>query len=131
MQEKHNDTGFILVPADEAVRPAEGYALYYLHRSACSRGYKLVREREESSQVPCALGLIETSANIERCSGRETVFIRQNEALPPPFIDQGGENYTCWTSTGLPFSLLIWGRTALVPVAERCGARHRAWSSSL
>jgi len=51
--------GFILVPADEAVRPAEECALYYLHRSARSRGYKLEREREESSQVPCVLGLIE------------------------------------------------------------------------
>ena len=64
-----------------------------------------MREREESSQVPCALGLIETSANIERCSGREPVFVHPNEALPPSFIDQGGENYTCRTSTGLPFSL--------------------------
>ena len=48
-----------------------------------------MREREESSQVPCALGLIETSANIERCSGHEPVFVRPNEALPPPFIERG------------------------------------------
>ena len=57
MQEEYNDTGFILVPAKEAVRPAEREALYYLHRSACRRGYKLERERERGSQVPgCARG---------------------------------------------------------------------------
>jgi len=52
MQEKHNDTGFILVLAEGVVRPAEESVLYYLHRGACSRGYKLEREREGSSQVP-------------------------------------------------------------------------------
>ena len=52
MQEKHNDTGFILVLAEGVVRPAEESVLYYLHRGACSRGYKLERERERSSQVP-------------------------------------------------------------------------------
>ena len=52
MQEKHKNTGFILVPAEGAVRPAEKGILYYLHRGACSRGYKLEREREGSSQVP-------------------------------------------------------------------------------
>ena len=57
MQEEYNDTEFILVPAKEAVRPAEDDALYYLHRGAHSRGYKLERERERSSQVPrCARG---------------------------------------------------------------------------
>ena len=55
MQEKHNDTRFILVPAEGAVRPAEEDVLCYLHRGARSRGYKLVRERERGSQVPgCA-----------------------------------------------------------------------------
>ena len=55
MQEENNDSGFILVPAKEVIRPVEREALYYVHRSACCRGYKLERERERSSQVPgCA-----------------------------------------------------------------------------
>ena len=52
MQEKHNDTGVILVPAEGAIRPAEEDVLCYLHWGARSRGYKLERERERSSQVP-------------------------------------------------------------------------------
>ena len=81
-----------------------------------------MREWEESSQVPCTLGLIETSANIERCSGRETVFVRPNEALPPPFIDQGGESYTCRTSTGRLLSPRSGGEQLVFLVAERRGA---------
>ena len=56
-REKHNDTEFILVPADGAVRPAAREALYYLAPGACSRGYKLERERERSSQVPGRMGV--------------------------------------------------------------------------
>ena len=52
MQEKQKNTGFILVPAEGGVRPAEEGVLYYLHQGACSRGHKLEREREGSSQVP-------------------------------------------------------------------------------
>ena len=55
MQEKHNDTGVILVPAEGAVHPVEEDVLCYLQQGARSRGYKLVRERERGSQVPgCA-----------------------------------------------------------------------------
>ena len=90
-----------------------------------------MRERKESSQVPCALGLIETSANIERCSGREPVFVHPNEALPPPFIDQGGESYTCRTSTGRLLSPRSGGEQLVFPVTERCGARRRAWVSGV
>ena len=90
-----------------------------------------MRDREESSQVPCALGLIETSANIERCSGREPVFLFPNEALPPPFIDQGGESYTCWTSTGCLLCPRSGGEQLVSPVAERCGARRRSWASGV
>ena len=32
MQEEHNDTKLILVPAKEAIRPAEREAMYYLHQ---------------------------------------------------------------------------------------------------
>ena len=36
------------------VQQGKGYCIF-LHRGACSRGYKLVRERERGSQVPeCA-----------------------------------------------------------------------------
>ena len=90
-----------------------------------------MREREESSQVSCALGVIEASANIERCSGREPVFVSLNEALPPPFIDQGGESYMCRTSTGRLLSPRSGGEQLVFPVAERCGARRRAWASGV
>ena len=50
--------------ADEAVRPAEGYALYYLHLSARSRGYKLWREGGKLPSPLMREGLIEASANI-------------------------------------------------------------------
>ena len=93
-----------------------------------------MREREESSQVPCALGLIETGANIERCSGREPVFLCPNEALPPPFIDQGGESYTCRTSTGrLPPSPgeNSWSSLSPSAVERGVGRGRRACVSSL
>ena len=112
MQEEYNDTEFILVPAKEAVCPAEDDALYYLHRGARSRGYKLERERERSSQVPrgakvrlrqvsisrvvgayagvcvSVLGVIEMSANIG-CS--ESVSSCRRSSLvsicsPLPFL---------------------------------------------
>ena len=90
-----------------------------------------MREREESSHVPCMLGLIEMSANNERCIGREPVFLCPNEALPPPFIDQGGESYTCRTSTGRLLSSRSGGEQLVSPVAERCGARRRSWASGV
>jgi hypothetical protein len=45
---------------EKALLLAEGWDLYYLHVSACSREYKLVG-RGKGSQI---LGLIEASANI-------------------------------------------------------------------
>ena len=90
-------------------------------------------EREESSQVPCALGLIGSSASVERCCGHEPVRALSvpYEALPPPFIDQGGESYTCRISMGCHLFPRSEGEQLDFPVAEHWGARCQAWASSL
>ena len=52
MQEEYNDTEFILVPAKEAVRPAEREALYYLHRVLVVGDTSLSEREEEKLPSP-------------------------------------------------------------------------------
>ena len=68
MQEKYNDTGFILVPAKEAIRPAEREALYYLHRVLVVGDTSLSERGREAPKSLGVLGVTEASANIG-CSG--------------------------------------------------------------
>ena len=63
MQEEYNDTEFILVPAKEAVRPAEREALYYLHRVLVVGDTSLSERGREAPKSLAVLGVIEASAN--------------------------------------------------------------------
>ena len=49
---------------------------------------------------------------------------------PPPFIDQGGESYTCRMSTGRLFSPRSGGEQLVFLVAKRRKAWRRAWAPS-
>ena len=53
MQEKYNDTGFILVPAKEAVRPAEREPLYYLHHVLVGDTSLSERGRDDHKSLGC------------------------------------------------------------------------------
>ena len=67
MQEKYNDTGFILVPAKEAVRPAEREPLYYLHHVLVGDTSLSERGRGAPNSLD-VLGVIKASANISGMS---------------------------------------------------------------
>jgi hypothetical protein len=96
-------------PMRPYVQQGEGYCII-LHRSGRSRGYKLVWERERSSQVPGSAGVIEASANIGR-GERACVFCLCVTASSFCRPRREGEGYTCRMSMGSSLLPLIWGRT--------------------
>ena len=78
MQEEYNDTEFILVPAKEAVRPAEREALYYLHRVLVVGDTSLSERGREAPKSLDVLGVIEAS---QYRVSREREFL---SSLPVP-----------------------------------------------
>ena len=86
-----------------------------MHRSACSRGYKLRREREsEAPRSLGVLGVIEVTANIGGASTCVLVVLR---SVPPsPFYSLKEVGLHAWGSVrSFTSPPVVWGRTDGLP----------------